>query len=139
MEMLPEILERAVDELLGRASGPLHFRLVFQPIVAIVLATRSGLADARLNRPIFFWTVLTNQAERRLLLQSGWKDIGKVFIVAVVLDCIYQLIELRAIRPLQTLLVAVFLTVIPYVLIRGPIARLMRRLRYKHNPPSLDR
>ena len=138
MENLPAILERTVEELLGRASGPLHFRLVFQPIVAIFFATRAGLADARFNRPMFFWTVLTNPAERRLLLQSGWKDIGKVFIVAVVLDCIYQFIELPAIRPLQTLLVAVFLTVIPYVLIRGPIARMMRRLRYKRNSPALD-
>ena len=120
-------VQQAVDELLGRASGPLHFRLLMQPTVAAFLAVKAGLKDAREGQPAFLWEVVTNSDERRRLLQSAWKDVGKVFLLAVVLDVVYQLVALHAIRPLQTLLVAVVLALIPYLLLRGPVTRLARR------------
>jgi hypothetical protein len=123
------MIHRAVEQLLGRASGPLHFRLVLQPIVATVIAIRAGLKDARENQPAFFWTVLTDPAERQQLLQSGWKDLTKIFIVAMVLDAVYQLIELHAFYVIQALIVAIVLAVVPYVLVRGPVNRLKRLLK----------
>jgi len=117
------MLKRGVEQLLGRTSGPLHFRLVLQPIVATVLAVRAGLKDAREGQPTFFWTVLTNPAERQRLLQSGWKDIVKMFAIALVLDAVYQVLELRAFYVVQALIVAVVLAILPYVLVRGPVTR----------------
>jgi hypothetical protein len=111
-------LQQAVDELLGRASGPLHFRLLMQPAVAAFLAVKAGLKDAREGQPAFLWEVVTNSDERHRLLQSAWKDVGKVFLLA-----------LHAIRPLQTLIVALVLALVPYVLLRGPVTRLARRGR----------
>jgi hypothetical protein len=35
------------------------------------------------------------------LLRQGWKDVGKVFILAVVLDSIYQLIVHRGVYVLE--------------------------------------
>lgn len=131
METILNLLERTVQELLGRTSGPLHLRLVMQPMVAGFLAIRAGLKDAREGHPAFFWTVLTNPEERRLLLQSGWKDISKIFIVALVLDTIYQFIELRTFRVLQALIVATTLAIVPYVLVRGPVTRLRGRFYKK--------
>jgi hypothetical protein len=122
------MLDRHIEELLGRANGPLVFRLVIQPLVATVLAVLAGLRDAREGNPAFFWTVLTSSEERQQLLHSGWKDVGKVFIVALVLDGIYQLIELPKISLVQALIVAVTLAILPYVLVRGPVNRLRRSL-----------
>jgi len=127
MDLFNEDVSHAVGQLLGRASGPLHFRLVIQPILATVLAIRAGVKDAREGQPPFFWTILTNPAERKRLLTSGWKDIGKIFIVAIVLDAAYQLIVLRGIYPLQTLIVAVVVALLPYILFRGVVTRITRR------------
>jgi len=128
LEAIVEMVQRAVEQLLGRAGGPLHFRLVIQPIVATVIAVRAGLKDAREGQPAFFWTVLTNPAERQILLRSGWKDIGKIFVVALVLDTVYQVFVLRAFYVVQALIVAAVLAIVPYILVRGPVTRLARRL-----------
>jgi hypothetical protein len=126
MDAITESLTRAVDELLGRASGPMHFRLVMQPIVAIVLAIRAGIRDAREGRSPYLWTLRQVPSERRRLIASGLKDIGKVLTLAIVLDVAYQVIVLHQVRVLQTLIVAVVVAVLPYVLFRGPTTRLAR-------------
>ena len=117
------------EMLIGRASGPLTVRLILQPTVATVLAVRAGLRDAREDRPPYLWAVFSNPAHRGDLLRQGWKDVGKVFILAVVLDVIYELIVYRWIYPVQALLVAAVLAIVPYLLIRGPCARLVRGFR----------
>lgn len=128
MEAILEALSRGVEQLLGRASGPLHFRLVMTPIVVTTLAVRSGLRDAREGHPAFLWGVLTSCAHRRRHLRSGARDVGRVFIVAIVMDSIYQLLVLREFHVIQLLIVAVALAIVPYVLIRGPVTRVARRL-----------
>lgn len=126
MDAISEILNRAIEQLLGRASGPMHVRLVIQPIVATILAIRAGLRDARERKPAFFWTILTSSQEREILLRSGWKDIGKLFVVAMVLDGLYQLVVFRGFYIVQALIVAVVIAVIPYALLRGVVTRLAR-------------
>jgi hypothetical protein len=98
------------------------------PTVVAILAIRAGVRDAREERPVSMREMLTNPARRRRLLRSGLKDIGKIFIVAIVLDTAYQLIVLRAFYVVQALIVAVTCAVVPYVLFRVPIASLARAL-----------
>lgn len=123
-----ELFTRVGDMLIGREHGPLHFRLIMQPLVAVILAIRVGVRDAREGRPpYFFWAVFTNKARRRELLRLAWKDVGKVFCVALGLDVIYELIVWHRVYPVQAILVAVVLAIIPYLLVRGPATRLARR------------
>ena len=110
-------------DFLARFDGPLHFRLFVQPLMAIVFAVRDGTRDARDGRSAYLWTLLTDSAQRRYLLESGWKGISKVFVLAVVLDVVYQLIVWREVKPLQALLTAAVLALIPYALLRGPVNR----------------
>jgi hypothetical protein len=117
------------EMLIGRADGPLALRLVFQPTVAAILAIRAGLKDAREGRSPYLCSIFTNPADRGDLLRDGWKDIGKVFIIAVVLDGVFALIVHRWIFPGQALLVGTVLAIVPYVLIRGPVTRIVRRVR----------
>jgi hypothetical protein len=127
---IQEFFSRVWEMLIGRVSGPLTFRLLMQPAVAVFLAIRVGLRDAREGRPpYFFWSVFTNPARRPELLRLVWQDIGKVFMVAVALDVIYESIVYRWVYPGQALIVATVLAIIPYLLIRGPVTRLARRLR----------
>lgn len=111
------------NHLSDRISGPLSFRLIVQPAVAAILAVRAGVIDARVGRPPYFWTILSSKGERHHLLRDGWKDIGKVFLVACALDVIYQLIVHRWLYTIQALIVATVLAIIPYALIRGPVTR----------------
>ena len=131
MDALLEMLNRGVEQLLGRASGPLHFRLFVMPTVVTILAIRAGLRDAREGQPSFLWGIITKPAERRKRLLAGWKDITRIFIIAIVLDTAYQLLVLRAFYVVQALIVAVACAIVPYVLFRGPTARLARVLSGK--------
>ena len=107
------------------------FRIILQPTMAALLALRGGLRDAREGRPPYFWTVLTDSTNRTELLREGWKAIARVFVLAVVMDIIYQLIVVRWIYPFETLAIAVLLAVVPYLLIRGPVTRIARRWQRK--------
>jgi hypothetical protein len=113
-------------DFIDRFDGPLHFRLVVQPLMAILFAVRDGRRDAREGRSAYLWSLVTDPDERRYLLESGWKGIAKVFILAFALDVVYQFMEWHGLKPLQALLTATILAVIPYALLRGPINRLVR-------------
>lgn len=113
-------------DLVGRAYGPMNIRLIIQPLVAGYLAIRAGLRDARAGNPPYLWALASNPDHRRELLRQGWKDIAKVFIAALVLDLIYQVIALHDIRFGQALPVAILLAVVPYLLLRALVTRLFR-------------
>jgi hypothetical protein len=117
---------RIITNLAGRITGPLTFRLVLQPAVAIIAATRAGIADARADRPAWLLSVITHPSTRREFLRSGWQDISKVFVFAVLIDLVYQWIALRWIYPGEALLVAFLLACVPYALVRGAVNHLAR-------------
>ncbi|MGA9856081.1 MAG: hypothetical protein WBR29_12475 [Gammaproteobacteria bacterium] len=135
---VPEFFTRVWEMHLGRVHGPLTFRLIIQPLVAVFFAIRIGLHDAREgHEPYTFWHVFYKPERRAEMFRMAWKDIRNVFIAAVVVDVIYELIVFRGIYPGQALIVGTVLTVIPYLLIRGPITRIarlfIRRTRSSHD------
>jgi hypothetical protein len=124
---MEDLFARFWDDIVGRVGGPMTFRLLLQPLVAATLGLRAGLRDARAGKPPFLWTVATDGSLRRDLVKDGWRDVAKVFVFAVVLDCVYQLLVLRWLHPLQAVLVASTLALVPYLLTRGPVCRLVSR------------
>ena len=126
---MSDLVQRFWDELIGRADGPLTLRLFLQPAMAAFFAIRAGLKDAREGRPAYLWSLVNHPEHRQQLLREGWKDVSKVFLMAMVLDGVYQLIEIHRIRPLQIVLVPLVLALIPYLLLRGPASRLARAFR----------
>lgn len=126
---MEEFLTRFFTNLTNRVGGPMTFRLILQPTMAILLAIRAGVKDAREGRPPYFWTILTDPAQRPVLIREGWKSIARVFVLAVIMEVIYQWIMLRWFYPGEALTVAVLLAVVPYLLLRGPINRVVRWLR----------
>lgn len=126
---MEELWNRLVGNLLGRLDGPLHFRIIVQPLMAIIFATLDGLKDAKAGKPAYGWAVFTSAQHRHDLLKDGWKHFGKIFILAIVLDVIYQLKVHHRIYPGETLLTALILAVVPYFLLRGPVNRVARMFR----------
>src|SRR4051812_47581788 len=112
--MLDEIIARGWENFVARTTGPMHFRFFIQPAVAAIVAIRAGLEDSRLGRPAFFWSILTNAKPRIAQLRAGLKDVGKVLVVAALLDVIYQLAAQRGIFALELIFTALTLAFVPY-------------------------
>jgi hypothetical protein len=125
--------QRIVENLFGRLNGPLHFRFILQPLMAVFFAIVDGIKDARAGKPAYFWALVFHPGHRKGLLRDGWKSVGKIFILAVVLDIFYQLKVQHWIYPGEILIVAFILAIVPYVVLRGPVNRLVRRFTMKNN------
>jgi hypothetical protein len=123
---MEHVVARIWDDLLGRADGPLTFRLILQPAMAIAFAIRDGLKDARAGRSPYLWTVCSDATERRSLIKDGWRAVAKIFVMALVIDAIYQFIVRRWFYPGEALIVAFVLAMVPYALARGPVNRIAR-------------
>jgi hypothetical protein len=96
--------------------------------MAALLALRAGIQDAREGKQGYLLAVVSNSERRLELLHEGWRGVRTLFLVAILLDCIYQLITVRFIYPLELLFTAVLLAFVPYVLLRGPFNRVARLL-----------
>lgn len=129
MHEIVAFFTRVWADITSGAHAPLSFRLILQPMVAAFFAIRAGMQDARAGRPFFFWAVVSDPAHRRELVREGWQHVGKVFTAAVVVDVVYQIIVHHWVYPSEAMMVAVILTVLPYLVMRGLINRILRRRR----------
>ena len=124
---MDDIWMRIVENLSDRVTGPMKFRLLLQPVMASIFAVMSGLKDARAGNPPYFWSLLTEPAHRVAMLKDGWKSVGKVFVLAIVLDVVYQVIVQRFVYPGEALIVAFILAIVPYLILRGLVTRIARK------------
>ena len=121
---MDDILMRVMEDMGNRVSGPMKFRLVLQPVMASIFAIISGLNDAKAGKPPYFWALFTDPAHRTDMIRDGWKSVGKVFVLALVLDVVYQINVLRFVYPGEALIVAFVLAIVPYLILRGLVNRL---------------
>jgi hypothetical protein len=136
-----EIWQRFVGNLFARLDGPFHFRIILQPVMATIFAIIRGVQDAKQGKPAYLWGVILDREHRKELLRDGWKQAGRIFIIAIVLDVAYQIYVLHAFYPGETLVVAFLLAIVPYVVVRGPVNRIVRLFQKKTpeiHPASRD-
>ena len=126
---MDQMWERVGTQLLARVSGPMKFRLVLQPCMAAFFAIRAGLADARADKPPYFWGLLSDHGQRVEMLKDGWKSVGRVFILALVLDAVYQIIVIHFLYPGEMIIVAIILAIVPYLILRGLVTRIARKTK----------
>jgi hypothetical protein len=124
--MLTETIVRGWENLIGRFGGPMSFRILIQPAVAIFFAIRAGIRDARENKPTFLACAISKPGSWRARMRQSWKDVGTVFIVALILDSIYQVIVHAGIFTLELLITATVLALVPYLVFRDLVARVAR-------------
>jgi hypothetical protein len=122
-------VERMWANLIARPSGPMSFRFILQPSVAAIFAVRAGLRDARTGRSPFLWTILREPQKRIERLDEGLNATARIILLGLAMDVIYQRIEFATFYPVEALIIALLLAFVPYVLIRGPVARIARRWR----------
>ena len=123
-------------DLVDRVSGPMKFRLVLQPLMAITYAVISGLRDARAGRPPYFWELARHSEHRRgndsrrlapdrqgihprpRFSTSSTRSIATHFVY-----------------PGEAIIVAIVLAMVPYLLLRGVVTRIARRMNAHHTAP----
>jgi len=121
---MDDTLVRIWEHLVGRLTGPLTLRLLLQPTMSTLFAVRDGLRDARAGRSPFLWTILGSSDDRRRLIRDGLIAIGKLAMMAIVLDFVYQLLVFRRVYPVEAIDVAFLLAFVPYFVLRGPVNRI---------------
>jgi hypothetical protein len=120
-----EALRRVWQNLLERPFGPMTFRFFLQPIMASIVAWRDGARDARTGRSPYLWTMLTNPAKAGDRLEEGLIATARIILLGLVMDVIYQAVVFETFHPGEAAIIAILLAFVPYLLLRGPISRVV--------------
>jgi hypothetical protein len=121
-----KVIERFWHDLVERPDGPMRFRFVLQPTMAAIAAFRDGRKDARSGRSPYFMTVWRNPQERVGLLGEGVDATARIIALGLVMDVIYQAFVFKTFYPDEALVIAIQLAFLPYLIIRGLVARMWR-------------
>jgi len=115
-----------LEELPRRFTGPGRFRFILQPMLAILLGVRGGLADARAGKPPYLFGLVFAEGSRAELLRSGAAAIRNLVAMGIILDLVFQLVLSRSMHPGAALLVGPILICVPYALSRALTTRVAR-------------
>lgn len=105
------------------------FRFILQPAMAVLVALRDGVKDARTGRSPYLRTILTSPADRGNLLGEGLISTARIILLGLGMDAIYQVTVLGTFYPGEAAVVGLVLGFLPYLILRGPIARIARWCR----------
>ena len=119
-----EVLMRIWQNLIERPGGPMTFRIILQPVMATVAATLAGVREARAGRNPYFWSILRDPRQRGPRLQEGMVATARIILLGLVMDVIYQIVVFDTFHPGEAAIVALLLAFVPYLLLRGPVARI---------------
>jgi len=121
------------DVVRDMTSGKGQLRLVIQPVLAIVLGARLGIADAREGAAPFLLRLATAGRDRAKLMKRSLSDVVLPLCMSIVLDGIIQHYTLGYVRPVAAVLVGMLLVWLPYSLSRALTNRASRR-RHRQAP-----
>lgn len=117
-----------LEELPQRFTGPGRLRFIMQPMVAILLGLRGGLADAKAGNPPYLLRLLFDAGHRKELLRSGIMTIRSLLALGIILDVVFQWILYGTVHPGAALLIGPILITVPYAISRALTTRLARWL-----------
>jgi hypothetical protein len=121
-----ESQQRMWLHVFGRSDGPMMFRFILQPLMATLAALIDGITDAREGRSPYLWTILTDPRKRGGRLHEGLIATARILLLGIGMDLIYQYRVFDTFFPIEALIIALLLAFIPYLLLRGPVARIAR-------------
>ena len=113
-----------IEDIPKRLAGPGRFRFILQPLFAILLGIRSGLADARAGMPAYLYAVLFRRDLRRGMMKNGMLTILNLVLMGILLDSVFQWLILGASYPGAALIVGPVLIMAPYSVARALSNRL---------------
>jgi hypothetical protein len=118
-----DVHRRFWSDIADRIHGPMTFRFYLQPSMALIAAIPDGIRDARIGHKSFFWSALWNSSAPRGRLREGLISTARVVLLGLSMDAIYQFKVLHQFYPVEALMMAILLAVIPYFFFRWVIER----------------
>jgi hypothetical protein len=91
--------------------------------MSAIAAWRDGINDARTGRTPFFAGALADPAQSTVRLNEALVATSRIILLGLVMDGIYQAIEFKTFHPAEAVIIALVLAFLPYLLLRGLIAR----------------
>jgi hypothetical protein len=119
--------EAFLNDLGMRINGPLGFRFILQPLVAILLGIFDGVKDSRAGNIPFLEDFIVHPHKRVALLKSAGVSVLKPVIVGIITDAIAQFLIFKTVHPLDAVFVGTVIIAVPYVLTRGIVNRITSR------------
>jgi hypothetical protein len=118
-----DVHHRFWSDVFGRLHGPMSFRFVLQPLMALLAALPDGIDDARHGHSSFFWTNRSDPTVQRGRLRQGIESTARVVLLGISMDVIYQLKVFDRLYPVEALMMAILLALIPYFIFRWIVER----------------
>ena len=118
-----------LEDLPQRFSGPGRLRFILQPLVAILLGVRCGLADANRDRRLIFSPCCFMLTSGRNCCRAAMAAVGHLLAMGILLDAVAQLLIYKLIHPGAALVIGPILVCVPYAVARCLTARLARWLK----------
>jgi hypothetical protein len=125
-----EVHQRIWRDIAERPGGPMSFRFLLQPTMAFIAALHDGIQDARNHRTPYLRAILRDPAKRGGRLREGLFATARLILLGLGMDAIYQWRVLGTFYPGEALLITFLLAVVPYLLLRGPVSLIARRLNH---------
>jgi hypothetical protein len=116
--------------ILDRLQGPLSFRFILQPLLAMALGIRDGRRDARSGLPPYLFDVLFDGKNRLSRLKASAPSLLLPFALAIVLDIVVQFMVFDRFFVGQGIVVGLFVIALPYAICRGLANRLSVRRQH---------
>jgi hypothetical protein len=108
-----------IEELPQRFTGPGRLRFILQPMLAIILGLRGGLADAKAGNPPFLFGLLFHAGRRKELFRSGLAAVRNLLAVGIIMDIVFQLVLYRSVHPGAAIVIGPILICFPYAISRA--------------------
>jgi hypothetical protein len=121
-----DVHRRIWRDIMDRPGGPETFRFVLQPVMAAIAALHDGAKDARTGRSPYLWSLLTDPAHSAGRLGEGLISTARIILLGIGMDAVYQATVFKTFYPGEMVVIAILLAFIPYLLLRGPFARVAR-------------
>lgn len=121
-----EVHQRFWNDIFGRLHGPMTFRFVLQPTMALIAALPAGIADAKTGRHGFFWEARHHPGEQTGRLREGLIAAARIVLLGLSMDVIYQHRVFERFYPVEALMMALLLALVPYFIFRAIVERIAR-------------
>jgi hypothetical protein len=115
------------EHISSRFGGPMTFRFFLQPTMAFIAALPDGTRDAKLGRSAFFWAAWGHPDAKTGRLREGLIATARVMLLGISMDAIYQFRVYDRFYPVEALVMAILLALIPYFIFRWIVERVARR------------
>jgi hypothetical protein len=131
-----ELAQKVVEGIVARVVGPMSFRFIMQPAIAVLLGIRDGRLDAKAGTPPYIFDLVFKPEDRHRAISSALQSLLTPVIVGTVLDAIAQFLIFQRIHLLPALLVGAFVMGVPYSLARGISNRVITAMRKDTSGPA---